>query len=79
MNKSKIKLMDELLQQHFNNFQMLIGNEQTNLSERAKECLRKAMQEYAERQILDFCCHLNTYSGLEEARFDFMLVDFLNK
>jgi hypothetical protein len=27
----------------------------------------------------DFCDHLNTYEGLEDCRFDFMLIDYLDK
>jgi len=30
-------------------------------------------------QLKAFCEHLNTYKGLEEIRFDFMLVDFIDK
>jgi hypothetical protein len=31
------------------------------------------------KAFCDFCEHLNTYEGLEECRFDFMLIDFLDK
>lgn len=27
----------------------------------------------------DFCDHLNTYDGMEEIRFDFMIQDFIDK
>lgn len=29
--------------------------------------------------LLAFCDHLNTYAGMEEVRFDFMMQDFLDK
>jgi hypothetical protein len=29
--------------------------------------------------LLDFASHLNTYKGLEEIRFDFMVVDYFDK
>lgn len=29
--------------------------------------------------LLDFADHLNSYKGFEEARFDFMVVDYLDK
>jgi hypothetical protein len=31
------------------------------------------------KELKDFCEHLNTYKGFEEVRFDFMLIDFLDK
>lgn len=30
-------------------------------------------------QLLAFCDHLNTYAGMEEIRFDFMMQDFIDK
>ena len=30
-------------------------------------------------QLLAFCDHLNTYAGMEEIRFDFMMQDFIEK
>lgn len=71
-----IQNMNELLQSNFNEFRLSIGLLPDNLSERAKEYFRKAMEEYSQKQLLKFCDHLNTYSGLEDFRFDFMLVDF---
>ena len=29
--------------------------------------------------LLAFCDHLNTYAGMEEIRFDFMMQDFIDK
>ena len=29
--------------------------------------------------VCDFCDHLNTYDGMEEIRFDFMIQDFIDK
>ncbi len=29
--------------------------------------------------LIDFADHLNTYKGFEEVRFDFMVVDYLDK
>lgn len=71
-----IQEMDELLQSNFNEFRLSIGLLPDNLSERAKEYLRKAMEEYSHKQLVKFCDHLNTYAGLEDCRFDFMLIDF---
>lgn len=71
-----IEEMDELLQTNFNHFRLAIGLLPDTLSERAKEYFRKAMEEYSQKQLVKFCDHLNTYSGLEDCRFDFMLVDF---
>lgn len=71
-----IQEMDELLQSNFNEFRLSIGLLPDNLSDRAKEYLRKAMEEYSQKQLLKFCDHLNTYKGFENCRFDFMLVDF---
>lgn len=67
---------DNLLQSSFDEFRLSIGLLPNNLSERAKEYFRKAMEEYSQRQLTRFCDHLNTYDGLEECRFDFMLQDF---
>ena len=39
----------------------------------------KAMDEKTKKELKKFCQHLNTYKGLEEIRFDFMLLDYLNK
>lgn len=71
-----IKDMDELLQSNFNKFRLSIGLLPDNLSERAKEYFRNAMEEYSKKQLVKFCEHLNTYAGLEDCRFDFMLLDF---
>ena len=71
-----IQKMDELLQSNFNEFRLAIGLSPDDLSERAKEYFRKAMGEYSHKQLQKFCDHLNTYKGLEDCRFDFMLVDF---
>ena len=71
-----IQEMDELLHSNFNEFRLSIGLLPDNLSERAKEYFRKAMQDYSTNQLLKFCDHLNTYKGFEDCRFDFMLVDF---
>lgn len=71
-----IQEMDELLQSNFNKFRLAIGLPPDILSERAKEYFRKAMEEYSKKQLLKFCDHLNTYKGLEDCRFDFMLIDF---
>lgn len=71
-----IQDMDELLQSNFNEFRLSIGLLPDNLSERAKEYFRNAMEEYSHKQLVKFCEHLNTYAGLEDCRFDFMLVDF---
>ena len=71
-----IKEMDELLQSNFNEFRLAIGLLPDNLSERAKEYFRKAMEDYSQKQLLKFCDHLNTYKDFEDCRFDFMLVDF---
>lgn len=30
------------------------------------------------QELIDFCNHLNTYAGLEDLRFDFMLQDYFN-
>jgi hypothetical protein len=40
------------------------------------ERFRQSLEEYSQHQLKEFCDHLNTYKGLEECRFDFMLVDF---
>lgn len=29
-------------------------------------------------ELHKFCIHLNTYKGMEDIRFDFMLIDYLN-
>ena len=71
-----IQDMDDLLQYNFNEFRVSIGLLPDNLSERAKEYFRNAMEEYSNKQLVKFCDHLNTYAGLEDCRFDFMLVDF---
>jgi|SRR5690554_1352057 len=60
----------------FNEFRLAIGLLPDDLSERAKEYFRKAMEEYSKKQLLKFCDHLNTYKGFEDCRFDFMLADF---
>jgi len=39
----------------------------------------KALGMKKDFELKDFCEHLNTYKGLEEIRFDFMLVDFLDR
>jgi len=31
------------------------------------------------KQLIDFADHLNSYKGFEEVRFDFMVVDYLDK
>ena len=31
------------------------------------------------KELNAFCDHLNTYEGLEDCRFDFMLIDYLDK
>ena len=36
----------------------------------------ETMEQYSNKQLVKFCDHLNTYAGLEDCRFDFMLVDF---
>ena len=36
----------------------------------------RLVKENCQKKLLEFCSHLNTYEGQEEARFDFMLVDF---
>lgn len=71
-----IQEMDDLLQSNFNEFRLSIGLLPDNLSEKAKEYFRKAMEEYSQKQLQKFCDHLNTYKGFEDCRFDFMLVDF---
>jgi hypothetical protein len=71
-----IQEMDELLQSNFNEFRLALGLLPDNLSERAKEYFRKAMEEYSQKQLQKFCDHINTYKGFEDCRFDFMLVDF---
>lgn len=38
----------EILQKHWSLFQLAIGNPQTPMSERAKEYMEAAMQEYAD-------------------------------
>lgn len=30
-------------------------------------------------KLIAFCEHLNTYNGMEEIRFDFMMQDFIDK
>ena len=76
--KRDIQEMDEILQSCFKEFRQAVGLPPDTLSERAKEYFRKAMHDYAQRKLMGFTNHLNTYEGMEEARFDFMLVDFNN-
>jgi hypothetical protein len=79
MANKNTALPAEILQRHFNNFLLAIGSSPSELSDRAKEYLTAAMIEYADSRLNDFCCHLNTYDGLAECRFDFMLIDFQAK
>lgn len=76
MKQKDIELANSLLQKSFDEFRLSIGLGADALSEKALEHLRKALDEYTQKKLLDFCSHLNTYEGQEEARFDFMLVDF---
>lgn len=69
-------LMNEILQRNFEQFRLSIGLLPDEMPERAKEYFRKSMEEYSEHRLKEFCDHLNTYKGLEDCRFDFMLVDF---
>ena len=44
------------------------------------EFICKVMELYAVSNLAyDFCDHLNTYDGMEEIRFDFMIQDFIDK
>ncbi len=36
-------------------------------------------QQQVKKKAFDFCDHLNTYDGMEEIRFDFMIQDFIDK
>jgi len=49
------------------------------LNEAANEILRLFSVVGQSEQLKAFCEHLNTYKGLEDCRFDFMLIDFLDK
>ena len=71
-----VDLMNEILQRNFEQFRLSIGLLPDEMSERAKEYFRKSLEEYNQHQLKEFCDHLNTYKGLEDCRFDFMLVDF---
>ena len=71
-----VDLMNEILQRNFEQFRLSIGLLPDEMSERAKEYFRKSLEEYSENRLKEFCDHLNTYKGLEDCRFDFMLVDF---
>ena len=71
-----VNLMNEILQRNFEQFRLSIGLLPDQMSERAKEYFRKSLEEYSEHRLKEFCDHLNTYKGLEECRFDFILVDF---
>ena len=37
------------------------------------------MAGFTKTMLSEFCDHLNSYKGMEEARFDFMLIDFIEK
>ena len=71
-----VDLMNEILQRNFEQFRLSIGLLPDEMSERAKEYFRKSLEEYSENRLKEFCDHLNTYKGLEDCRFDFMLIDF---
>lgn len=44
----------------------------------AGNCIKPDVNQQREL-LLAFCDHLNTYNGMEEVRFDFMMQDFLDK
>lgn len=71
-----VNLMNEILQRNFEQFRLSIGLLPDEMSYRAKEYFRNALEEYSQYKLKEFCEHLNTYDGLSECRFDFMLVDF---
>ena len=66
----------EILEKHWSEFRLSCGFHYEPMSDKAYAAMEAAMQEYAENFSLNFCSHLNTYKGMEEARFDFMLIDF---
>lgn len=68
----------EELMESFDDYQRESQNESITI-EKLKEVIKNDFLKKEKRQIKDFCNHLNTYKGLEEIRFDFMLSDFLNK
>lgn len=37
------------------------------------------LEKYIQDRLLEFCDHLSKYEGLEDVRFDFMLIDFNQK
>lgn len=41
--------------------------------------LNKPVVNQQRELLLAFCDHLNTYAGMEEIRFDFMMQDFIDK
>ena len=46
---------------------------------RMVELLNEEVEKNQKWQLIDFTNHLNTYKGLENIRFDFMLIDYLEK
>ena len=48
-------------------------------NETVQEQLRIGDVNQQREQLLAFCDHLNTYAGMEEIRFDFMMQDFIDK
>lgn len=50
-----------------------------SLGEATTQILRLFAVSGQSEQLLAFCDHLNTYTGMEEIRFDFMMQDFIDK
>lgn len=69
----------EILEKNWKDFRLSTGLEYEPMSDKAYEFMENAMEQYAELRLGYFCDHLNTYEGMEEIRFDFMIQDFIDK
>jgi histidinol phosphatase-like PHP family hydrolase len=76
----------EILEKNWKDFRVSTGLEYEPMSDKAYEFMENAMEQYAElrlgdviNSVFNFCDHLNTYDGMEEIRFDFMIQDFIDK
>jgi hypothetical protein len=48
-------------------------------SKSPNEISKQSQLDTTRRLLLDFASHSNTYKGLEEVRFDFIVADFIEK
>ena len=75
-NRIEMEEKRKILERYWKDYLISVGLPVNSMSEKAVEYMTAAMNEYTDQQLAKFCDHLGKYEGLQEHRFDFMLIDF---